>query len=186
MTCKAREGKRPRFFDNYWGNTAIAFSPDSKQLAPVSYSENIQLWDAATGAALQTLKDHMTTTIAFSPDGKRLASVSNNGVQLWDTSTGAALQTLRGHTRNVTSIAFSPDSKRLALASNNETVRLLDTATGAQRQIFQTNATVNTLTFSIDGSRLQINRGVIPMRHSFPTNIPIQPTPATDVFVKDQ
>src|SRR2546430_1972883 len=38
--------------------TSVAFSPDGKQLASASHDETVRLWDAATGAALQTLEDH--------------------------------------------------------------------------------------------------------------------------------
>ncbi|PVH70823.1 NACHT-domain-containing protein [Cadophora sp. DSE1049] len=64
---------------------SVAFSPDGKQIVSGSDDNTVRLWDATTGAALQTLKGHSTT--------------------------GAPLQTLKGH--SVTSVAFSPDGKLL-------------------------------------------------------------------------
>ncbi|EJT67971.1 hypothetical protein GGTG_14452, partial [Gaeumannomyces tritici R3-111a-1] len=92
------------------------------------------LWDAATGACLQTLEGHNNSvfSVAFSPDGQRLASASwDETVKLWDAATGACLQTLKGHSDWVRSVAFSPDGQRLASGSDDKTVKLWDAATGA-------------------------------------------------------
>jgi WD40 repeat protein len=58
--------------------SAVAFSPDGKQLASVSYRK-VRLWDAATGAALQTLELGITTSIlSFSTSGQYL--ITDRGV----------------------------------------------------------------------------------------------------------
>jgi WD40 repeat protein len=38
--------------------SAVAFSPDGKQLASSSYDTTVRVWDAATGATLQILEGH--------------------------------------------------------------------------------------------------------------------------------
>ncbi len=65
----------------------VVFSPNGKQLASVSYDRTVRLWDAATGAVLQTLEGHsgLVLAVAFSPNGKELASASGDQtVRLWD------------------------------------------------------------------------------------------------------
>jgi WD40 repeat protein len=120
-----------------------------------SDDEIVRLWDAVTGAPLQTLKGHSgwVTPVAFSPDGKMVVSGSRDKtVRLWDAVTGAALQTLEGHSGVVWSVAFSPDGKLVASGSVDKTVRLWDAVTGAALQTLEGHSdTVWSVAFSPDG-----------------------------------
>lgn len=132
--------------EGHWSSvSAVAFSPDGKQLASASRDSTVRLWDVATGAPLQTLEDHSdyVRAVAFSPDGKQLASASRDGtIRLWDA--GATLQKFEGHSDSVRAVAFSSDGKQLASASASEdrTIRLWDAATGTALQMLKIDATL--------------------------------------------
>ena len=60
--------------------TAVAVSPDGKQIVSGSYDQSVRVWDASTGDELKVLKGHtkVVTSIAFSPDGKQIVSGSED------------------------------------------------------------------------------------------------------------
>jgi len=129
-----------------------------------SYDETVRLWDAVTGAALQTLKGHSNRvySMAFSPDGKQVVLGSyDETVRLWDAVIGAALQTLKGHSHFVISVAFSPDGKQVVSGSYDETVRLWDAVTGAALYSKATQTTLSPWLSHLTASRSCQGRVII-------------------------
>lgn len=119
--------------------TNIRFSPDGSHIAATVESNLVNgqaeayLWDAATGAHLQTFSGHTNWLygLAFSPDGLRLATAGHDAtVRVWDIETGEELLLLMGHQFWVWSVAFSPDGERLVTASRDTTAMVWDANTG--------------------------------------------------------
>jgi WD40 repeat protein len=118
----------------------VAFSHDSARLASASFDSTVKIWDAHSGACLQTLEGHSSgvCSVTFSHDSARLASASyDRTVKIWDAHSGACLQTLEGHNGGVYSVAFSHDSARLASASDDRTVKIWDASSGACLQTLE-------------------------------------------------
>jgi hypothetical protein len=108
----------------------VAYSPDGRRLAAWSRDGTVQVWDAAGGQELFTLKVHtekvnsVVNSMAYSPDGRRLASAGNDRtVRVCDADTGHELLTIKGGGWGV---AYSPDGRRLASADWEGTVRVWD------------------------------------------------------------
>jgi WD40 repeat protein len=80
-------------------------------------SPAVNVWDATTGAALQTWPtDSSYTDVLWSPDGSKIANATWDGkILIWDAVTGASLALLSDHGREVSAMAWSPDGSQTGL-----------------------------------------------------------------------
>ena len=72
--------------------------PGRQAAGHCEWDETVEVWDAASGQELLTLKGHTgsVTSVAWGPDGKRLATGSwDRTAKVWDTASGQELLTLR-------------------------------------------------------------------------------------------
>jgi WD40 repeat protein/uncharacterized caspase-like protein len=127
-------------YNNFYGATRLAFSPDGRLLATSTFHTNaIKLWETATGRELRNLSgggqntSSMSPVFAFSPDSRLLAAAGgNNSVKVWEIANGREVQTLTGgqasfmNAFGFTYIAFSADGKKLVAIS--DAVRVWDTS----------------------------------------------------------
>jgi WD40 repeat protein len=107
---------------------AVAFKPNSHELASGSLDKTARIWNADTGQCSKMIKDHADAIfgVAYSPDGKYLATASGDRTaKLFDpTQNYKRVATLNAHQDGVTRVAFSPDGKLLATGGWDKTVRV--------------------------------------------------------------
>lgn len=120
----------------------VRISPNGRFIASASADATLKIWDAATGAHMDTLVGHMAgvSCLAWTPDSNTLASGSDDkAIRLWDRvtgrpkittrksmSSGPGRSTLRGHHNYIHCLAFSPKGNILASGSYDEAVFLWD------------------------------------------------------------
>jgi len=138
--------------------SSAAYSPDGTRIVSGSDGSRMQIWDASTGACLQTIQLPLHTdsrSVAFSSDGNRVVAGGESGVMhVIDADTGRGLLTLRGHTGRVSQVAFSPGGRQIVSVAEDKTVRLWDAITGAQLRSLPHTARLDCVAFSPDGSRI--------------------------------
>jgi WD40 repeat protein len=95
-------------------------SPDGRTLLTVGISQNVKLWEAATGRELTTLPGNMRAlapAMGFAPDGQTLAAAGQDGsLRLVSARTGKE-QFARLTQGAVSLLAFLKDGKTLAVGS---------------------------------------------------------------------
>lgn len=156
--------------------TALAFSPDGKQLVAGYGSLNslpsgdrgshpLLVYDVTTHRLIRRLEGHRNqcVSVSFSQDGSRLASASYDGTaRIWDAATWKSTQEFQNPdpasdqgSRRVLDVAFSPDTELLAMASHEGNVHVWNVATGDLVQTLRghTNG-VWSVAFSPDGKTL--------------------------------
>jgi WD40 repeat protein len=138
--------------------TAIACSPDGRQVATGSEDKTVIIWNATTGELQRTLEGHNddVLSVAFSPNGTMLASGSaDRMIRIWAPATGNLVQSYGGHLGAVYSVDFSPDSTLLALSSTDGTVRVWDVATERESQVLRGHEeSCRAVAFSPDGKEI--------------------------------
>ena len=139
----------------------LAFSPDGKKLAAVSFHRKPQVWDITTQRDITPINIKKASTVAFSPDSSILATLSGDGIYLWklgnesDEKHTLIPADLNGIENELT---FSPDGTILIGSGRDmwsTPIKLWDVETGNSMGTLSGHTeTVETLVFSHDGKTL--------------------------------
>lgn len=146
----------------------VRISPNGRFIASSSADATLKIWDAATGAHMDTLVGHMAgvSCLAWTPDSNTLASGSDDkAIRLWDrvtgrprttarrTQVGVEMAPLKGHHNYIHCLAFSPKGNILASGSYDEAVFLWDVRAGRlMRSLPAHSDPVSGIDFSRDGT----------------------------------
>ncbi|MEM8639758.1 MAG: AAA family ATPase, partial [Cyanobacteria bacterium P01_G01_bin.54] len=112
---------------------AVAWSPDSKQVATASSDGTAKIVAVETGAEIARI-DHDSTVlaVAWSPDGEQVATASDDGTaKIVAVETGAEIARI-DHDNWVLAVAWSPDGEQVATASSDGTAKIVAVETGAE------------------------------------------------------
>ena len=110
------------------------FAAEDGRVATASSDQTAKLWDAVTGAELQTFSQHTGPLycLAVSADGRTLVTgAQDNTVRVWDLPLSHPIRRVTAPGAAVMDFAFSPDGTLLLAGSADHSVRLIDLATHA-------------------------------------------------------
>lgn len=112
------------------------------------------IWDAKTGAEVQTLRGHThdVMDLAWRPDGGLLASASDDGtIGIWDAVSWKHKRMLIGHDQRVLGVAWSTDGHWLASCGGDGAIRVWDTEQWGERAVVDGHyGGVNSVTWGPD------------------------------------
>jgi WD40 repeat protein len=139
---------------------AVAFSPDSKQLATSGTEPAV--WEVATEKLLgvDTGQTGAVRGIAFSPDGKLVAASNGRGaVRAWEAKTGKVIATLKEPGCPGETLAFSPDGKMVLTTGANAVCRWNLATEKADVTVFKTESDFFATAISPDQKTLATGGG---------------------------
>lgn len=144
---------------NHAGSRIVSTSDDNTTI----------IWDAPSGARLQTLGVHDSAHIIrirsawWSPHDSQVLTMTgyalgqwddpDNNAVLWDAATGKKLAVFH-HTQGINTAAFSPDGKRIITTSNDGTVNVWDDATGTLDTVLRLKASAGQGVFDDNGEKI--------------------------------
>jgi WD40 repeat protein len=141
--------------------TALAFSPDGKELAASGHHE-ITIWNAEDGSLIRRISGvaERTYSLAYNNDGSLLASAAGTPGQLGEIKIlnprdGSLVRHFGSQTDCALSVSFSSDGNRLAAGGADHRLRIFDVASGKQELLIDKHSDwVMGVAFSPDGSKL--------------------------------
>lgn len=112
------------------GVTAVAFSPDGRNLFSAGLDGEIREWDVATLKERRKLAGHPNRilTMDLSADGKHIATGDPDQVKVWEVATG--IERASWKIPNLLGLAMTRDGAALAVRTSDATLQFWNLGTG--------------------------------------------------------
>jgi WD40 repeat protein len=141
--------------------TAVAFSPDGKDLFVGGYHE-ITVWNPENGQLIRRIGNvgQRTYAISFKPDGSQIAVACGSPgrlgeVRIYNPASGELLRVIAPTVDVAWDVQWSPQGDRLATCAADGVIRLFDAASFAEQQVITSHSDwVFTVAWSPDGTKL--------------------------------
>ncbi len=108
---------------------AIALNGDGTSLISASDTENIKVWNLATGQVVDEINERGITALAVTPEGRHVGSASEKDISIIDPLTGLQ-RSLEGHADTVRAVVVAADGQFAISASEDQTLKLWNLLTG--------------------------------------------------------
>ncbi len=108
--------------------TALAYSPDGRDLVTVSYDHTGLIWSARGGRLIHRLIGHFFPIydVNWSRDGHWIVTASQFNAGLWNAATGQLMFYVGPHAAPLTGAAFSPTGYEILTGSKDGTAGIYD------------------------------------------------------------
>jgi WD40 repeat protein len=137
--------------------SALAFSPDARELVVGGELGLTTLWDFRTDRSRQ-LAGHTGTVraLAFAQQGRYLATGgADRSVRIWDTRDGVSVAPPLVHSDAITSLGFSADARIIAFGSKDKSFHVVELKDGGRRAAVRFHDdSVDWLALAPDGSEV--------------------------------
>ena len=136
---------------------AVAFSPNSLQVASGSSHRALRVWDLSSKEILLTIRGHKKSinAVAFSSDGLQVISASSDHtIKAWDVKSQIQQFSLTGHKDSVNAFAISYCGKYLISASSDTTLKVWDLQSFKEIVSFTGESSMNCCAIAPDGTTI--------------------------------